>query len=257
MKEEFDELVKNGWLTEDDVQKYLSDEKMLTAMDSSTSPKKSDIFNALKKVSLKSVKVLILGKDPYPNPKDAHGLAFSSKNDVTPDSLKNIFKVLDEIYGSKLFETGYNELTHWADEGVLLLNTGLTFQKITDDTLTTKEKNSLQAKVQNENMKIWKPFVNQIIQKVLTVKDRPIVMMLWGNDAHNIVFRNIKNKEFQTHLHDRTPSIIPDTKIMILQCAHPSPLSVNTGGDFMVSAPDQFRKCDEHLGKDKIHWTKL
>ena len=257
MKNEFYELVKNGWLTEDDAKKYLSNEKIVSAMELSTSPQKHNIFNALKMVSLNSVKVLILGKDPYPNPKDAHGLAFSSKNDTTPDSLKNIFKAIDKVYGSNLFETGYNDLTNWAKEGVLLLNTGLTYQKITDETLTTKEKNNLQTRIQNENMRIWKPFVNQIVQKILTIKDRPIVMMLWGNDAHNIVFKNIKDKSYQKNLHSREVTIIPNSSIMILQCAHPSPLSVNRGGDFTTIAPKQFIECDKHLGKNKIHWTEL
>ena len=256
-KTDFYKLVQNGWLTKEEADTFINDESIIERINKCTSPQPENIFKALKSVSLDKVKVLILGKDPYPNPKDAHGLAFSSLNTTTPDSLKNIFKAIDEVYGSTLFKDEYNNLTNWVNQGVLLLNTGLTYQRVEDDTLSTKDKNNLQNKIQKDNMKVWKPFIKLILQKILTIKNRPIVMMLWGNDAHDIVFSNIKDSSFKTCLHDTKPHIIPNTSILILQCAHPSPLSVNRGGNFPILAPEQFRDCDKHLGENKIHWTNL
>ena len=106
-------------------------------------------------------------------------------------------------------------------------------------------------------MKIWRGFVNTIIKRVLSVTDRPLVLMLWGKDAHDIVFKNIKNKEFHKYKYDRGVNIIPSTSIMVLQASHPSPLAVNRGGDFPSVAPKHFEACDKHLGKDKIFWTDL
>ena len=249
IKTEFQTLVKNGWLTEEQAKIFINDENIQQAIKFSTSPSKENIFNALKMLSVNEVKVVILGKDPYPNPKDAHGLAFSSKNDITPDSLKNIFKAIDSTYNSNLFEKKQNDLTNWAKQGVLLLNTGLTFQKVED--------NSEQTKIQNRNMKIWKPFVKIILSKLLAVTDSPLVMLLWGNDAQNIVFSLIKDKNFRLKNHSRDLNIIPNTKILILQASHPSPLSVNRGGDFPYIAPKHFKACNDFLSKNKINWTNL
>lgn len=255
IKKEFNYLVENKWLTSDEAKEFMSDEKIVECMELSTSPLKQNIFRALKLVSKDSVKVVILGKDPYPNPKDAHGLAFSSLNTTTPDSLKNIFKSIDCAYGSHLFENGKNDLSKWAKEGVLLLNTGLTYQRIEGG--DKKERDLAQARIQNANMKVWKPFVKLIIKRILEIKNRPIVMLLWGNDAHNIVFSNIDNKEFQKMLHSREAVIIPNTSIMLLQTSHPSPLSVNRGGDFPTTAPEHFKICNKHLGKEKINWCEV
>lgn len=257
IEEEFETLVKNGWLTKDEAAKFISDKNITDCIEECTSPAKENIFRALKAVPLSGLNVLILGKDPYPNPKDAHGLAFSSDNPTTPDSLKNIFKAIDSAYGSTLFETAKNNLTSWVNEGVLLLNTGLTYSKITNDSLDKKERDLLQARKQNFHMKIWKPFIKIIIQKILSIKNKPIVLMLWGNDAHNIVFSNIKNKEFREYAHTRDAVIIPDTQIMLLQTSHPSPLSVNRGGDFPITAPVHFKECNKHLKDKKIHWEKV
>lgn len=253
MNKDFEILIKNGWLTKEEAELFSNNDDIKTAINNCTSPQKENIFRALKEVSLDSMRVFILGKDPYPNPKDAHGLAFSSDNKKTPDSLKNIFKAIDKSYGSHLFEQAQNNLTNWVQQGVVLLNTGLTFQKIDGDI-------NLQNKVQRQHMKVWKPFIKLVINKILSVKDRPVVMMLWGNDAHDIVFKNVKDKEFQKYNHDRgleVNVIIPGTQILLLQCSHPSPLTVNRGGDFPEIAPIHFKKCDEYLGENKIDWVNV
>lgn len=257
LEREFEILIKNGWLTKVEAEEFISDENIKKCINECTSPVKENVFRALKEVPLDKVKILILGKDPYPNPKDAHGLAFSSDNIKTPDSLKNIFKSIDLAYGSELFERSQNNLTNWVNSGVLLLNTGLTYSRVYDETLTKKERDLIQARVQSTNMRTWKPFIRLIMNKILSIKDRAIVMMLWGNEAHDIIFSNIKDREFKLNLHKRNAVIIPDTKIMLLQTSHPSPLSVNRGGDFLTTAPNHFKECDSHLGDDKVSWIDV
>ena len=138
-----------------------------------------------------------------------------------------------------LFKKKYNELTGWANQGVLLLNTSLTFEK--------KEDKKLQQQSQNYNLKLWKPFINHIIKKLLETKDRPVVMFLWGDKAQKLVENNLKNAELQDN-------------ILILKSTHPSPLSVNRGGDFPILAPQHFKLCNEFLEKysiKPIKWDKL
>ena len=248
IKKDFEILIKNGWLNNENAKKYLENEDIINAIKVSTSPKPDNIFNALKLLPFEKVKVVILGKDPYPNPNHAHGLAFSSLDNKTPDSLKNIFKAIDTAYNSNLFENAKNNLTNWVNQGVLLLNTSLTFEK--------KEDKKLQAKIQSAHAKIWKSFIREIIDKILSSNNR-IVMFLWGNDAHDLVYKSIKDKSFQQTNHLRTPQIIPSTNIMLLMASHPSPLSVNRGGDFLDITPKHFLECDKHLKENKINWISL
>ena len=143
MEKLFKELIKNGWLNETEVSRFLNDENMVRSMKESTSPSLNNIFNALNLVPYDKVKVLILGQDPYPNPLHAHGLAFSSLNKTTPGSLRNIFKALDSLYGSSLVDKKNNDLTPWAKSGVLLLNTSLTYKNTFDESLSDKEKQKI------------------------------------------------------------------------------------------------------------------
>ena len=166
----------------------------------------------------------------------------------TPDSLKNIFKAIDIAYNSNLFKNAKNDLTNWVNQGVLLLNTSLTFEK--------KEDKKQQAKRQLAHAKIWKSFTKEIIEKILSSKNK-IAMFLWGNDAHNLVYKSIKDKEFQKTNHSRTPQIIPSANIMLLMASHPSPLYVNRGGDFLEVTPNHFLECDKFLAENKINWISL
>ena len=248
IKKDFEILIKNGWLSKESADKYLNDADLIGAINVSTSPKPENIFNALKLLPLNKTHVVILGKDPYPNPNHAQGIAFSSLDKTTPDSLKNIFKAIDKAYGSNLFENAKNNLLNWVNQGVLLLNTSLTFEKTEDK--------KLQIKNQLRHTKIWKNFIKEIINKILFSKNN-MVMFLWGNDAHNMVYKLITNKEFQKTNHSRIPQIVPNTNIMLLMTSHPSPLSVNRGGDFLKSASEHFLVCDKFLAKNKIDWTRL
>ena len=157
-------------------------------------PNMYDIFNALKYTAYKDVKVVILGQDPYHGENQAHGLCFSVKKGVAqPPSLKNIFQELNRDLGCTI--PNHGELTKWANEGVLLLNTVLTVRQG-------------QA---NSHAKIgWEILTDKIIE-LLNMKDEPIVFLLWG--------RNAQSKS----------ALINNPNHLILKCAHPSPLSAYNG----------------------------
>jgi len=256
MKKLFNEIADNGWLSREEVQTFISDENIIKAINESTSPVYENIFNALKLVSYDAVKVLILGQDPYPNPLHAHGLAFSSKNSTTPGSLRNIFKAIDSLYGSNLVEKKNNDLTPWAEEGVLLLNTALTYKNVCNETLPLKDNKKNQAKEKTFHMSVWEPFINLIITKLLN-RNKKLVMLLWGGDAWNIVLKNIKKQNIVTKEYENGKVILPDKNILIMHTDHPSQVKINLGGKFLEHAPLHFAECDKFLGDNKINWINL
>ena len=152
-------------------------------------PPADDIFNAMHFTPLHEVKVVILGQDPYHNVNQAHGLSFSvpvSQKEIPP-SLQNIYKELESDLGCYIPNNGY--LKKWADEGVLLLNTVLT----------------VRAGIANSHKnKGWEQFTDNII-KVLNEREKPIVFILWGNNA-------ISKKK-----------LITNKNHLILQSVHPHP----------------------------------
>ncbi len=157
-------------------------------------PPMNDIFNALKFTSYNDTRVVILGQDPYHGYGQAHGLCFSVKDGTPPPpSLKNIFKELHNELNIPEPSTG--ELIGWAKQGVLLLNT----------TLTVRE-----ASPQSHKGKGWEILTDKIIS-ILNEKDSPIVFILWGSNAR------------------AKKSLITNPKHLILECAHPSPLSAYNG----------------------------
>ena len=176
-------------------------------------PPKDYIFNALKLTPYKDVKVVIVGQDPYHGEGEAHGLSFSVQNGIKlPPSLKNIYK---ELYDDlKIEPSEYGDLTKWAKEGVLLLNTVLTVVK---DTPASHRKLG------------WERLTDYII-KVLNNKEEPIVFILWGNFA--------KEKK----------DLITNPKHLVITSAHPSPFSARYG--FFGSRP--FSKTNEFLKKNGI-----
>lgn len=157
-------------------------------------PNADDIFNAFHLTPLSQVKVVILGQDPYHNEGQAHGLCFSVKPEVEiPPSLVNIYKELQDDLGCYIPNNGY--LVKWAKQGVLLLNTVLTVR--------AHQANSHQGKG-------WERFTDAVIQAV-NVQDRPIVFMLWGRPAQ------------------MKRSMLSNSKHLILEAPHPSPLSAYRG----------------------------
>ena len=181
-------------------------------------PNMYDIFNALKTTSYSDVKVVILGQDPYHGPNQAHGMCFSVKKGVeAPPSLKNIFKELQDGCGCSIPPHG--ELTEWAKQGVLLLNTVLTVRA---------------DQANSHANKGWEILTDQII-RLLNEKQTPIVFLLWGRNAQNKI------------------SLITNPNHLILKCAHPSPLSAYNGffGCHHFSKTNAFLK--EH-GMKEIDW---
>ena len=157
-------------------------------------PSMYDIFNALKYADYDDIKVVIIGQDPYHEPNQAHGLAFSVRDGVQfPASLNNIFKELHNDIGMPIPKSG--DLTKWAKQGVLLLNSVLTVRA---------------HQAGSHRGYGWEEFTTEIIKK-LNKRDKPVIFVLWGNDA--------KKKE----------EYITNPQHYILKSAHPSPLSAYNG----------------------------
>ena len=158
-------------------------------------PPQQDVFNALKFTPLESVKVVILGQDPYHGPDQAHGLCFSVLPGVkTPPSLVNIYKELaTDIDGFVIPEHG--TLTSWAEQGVLLLNTVLTVE---------------QGKAHSHAKWGWETFTDAVIDAV-NRHQQGVVFLLWGSHAQK------KGKHIDTSKHH------------VLSAPHPSPLSAHRG----------------------------
>ena len=182
-------------------------------------PNMNDIFNSLKAASYEDVKVVILGQDPYHEPGQAHGMAFSVMpgTDIPP-SLKNIYKeIAQDIPGFQIPSTGY--LQTWAEQGVLLLNAVLTVR--------AHQANSHKGKG-------WEVFTDRVIQLV-NDKNTPVVFMLWGANAR------AKKLLITNPLH------------LVLEAAHPSPLSAYNG----FFGCKNFSKCNDFLeksGQNPINW---
>ena len=157
-------------------------------------PDMYDIYNALRLTAYGDVKVVILGQDPYHGEGQAHGLAFSVKDGIAlPPSLRNMYKEIYEETGNVQPESG--DLTRWAKQGVLLLNTALTVRA---------------GEANSHSGKGWEIFTDCIIKK-LNEREKPVIFLLWG--------RNAKTKE----------ALITNPQHKVFTAAHPSPLSAYNG----------------------------
>lgn len=183
-------------------------------------PEEKNVFNALKLTPFESVKVVILGQDPYHGFGQAHGLSFSVQKGIPlPPSLKNIYKELQEDIGGDLPTEG--DLTHWAKQGVLLLNT----------VLTVEEGNANSHKGMG-----WERLTNRLIESLNELK-HPVIFILWGKPA--------QDKE----------KLITNPNHVILKAPHPSPLSAYRG--FFGSKP--FSRVNDILmqqGQSPIRWKE-
>lgn len=181
-------------------------------------PKTENIFNALNLVKYEDVKVVIIGQDPYHEPNQAHGLSFSVEKDTNiPPSLQNIYKELQSDLGCSIPKSG--NLTKWAKQGILLLNTVLTVRK---------------GMANSHKDKGWEEFTKRIIQ-ILNEREKPIVFILWGNCAKNL------------------EKYITNSRHKVIKSAHPSPLSCYNG--FWGSKP--FSRTNAYLeefGEKEIDW---
>lgn len=182
-------------------------------------PKGNQIFRAFNACSFENVKVVILGQDPYPTVGHAHGLCFSVDVNVKPlpKSLQNIYKELQSDIGIPMPHHG--DLSKWAEQGVLLLNTVLTVREGNPDSHANKG---------------WELFTDAVIEE-LNKRKSGVVYILWGNKAQ----RKAEN--------------VNSVNNLILKAPHPSPLSAHRG--FFGSKP--FSKTNEYLfrhGQSIINW---
>lgn len=171
-------------------------------------PKGGEWFRAMDLTPLDKVRVVILGQDPYHGPGQAHGLCFSVKPGVpTPPSLVNIYKELQSDLGIERPRHGF--LEHWAQQGVLLLNSVLTVEM---------------AKAASHQGKGWERFTDAVI-RLVNAKEEPVVFLLWGAYAQ------------------KKAAFVDGSKHLVLKAAHPSPLSAHNG--FLGCR--HFSKCNAFL----------
>ncbi|MDE7364292.1 MAG: uracil-DNA glycosylase, partial [Ruminococcus sp.] len=179
-----------------------------------------DIYNAMKLTSYDDVKCVIIGQDPYHGEGQAHGLSFSVRKGIAPPpSLVNIFKeIRDDVGVNNLGKHG--DLTKWAENGVLLLNSVLTVRA---------------NQARSHKGLGWEEFTTDVI-KILNQREKPMVFMLWGGDA--------KAKQ----------KFITNPNHCVLKSAHPSPLSAYNGffGCKHFSQANEFLKAH---GMSEIDWS--
>ena len=182
-------------------------------------PKGGEWFRAMNLTPLDKVRVVILGQDPYHGPGQAHGLCFSVKPGVPPPpSLVNIYKELQSDLGIERPRHGF--LEHWAQQGVLLLNSVLTVEI---------------AKAASHQGRGWERFTDALI-RLVNAKEEPVVFLLWGAYAQ------------------KKAAFVDTSKHLVLKAAHPSPLSAHNG--FLGCR--HFSKCNAFLeskGLAPINWA--
>lgn len=182
-------------------------------------PKGGEWFRALDLTPLDKVRVVILGQDPYHGPGQAHGLCFSVKPGVPPPpSLVNIYKELQSDLGIQRPRHGF--LEHWAQQGVLLLNSVLTVEM---------------AKAASHQKRGWEQFTDAVI-RLVNAKNQPVVFLLWGSYAQ------------------KKAAFVDSSKHMVLKSVHPSPLSAHNG--FLGCR--HFSQCNAFLeskGLEPIDWS--
>ena len=182
-------------------------------------PTVSHLFEAFNLCSYQNTRVVILGQDPYHGPGQAHGLSFSVPRGVSlPPSLKNIYKELFQDVG---LMRSSGDLSDWARQGVLLLNTSLT----------------VRAGEAGSHAVFGWPIFTKSVLNVLNARENPIVFLLWGNHAQQFT------------------SLIDERKHHVIKSAHPSPLSANRGGWFGSKPFSQTNEFLVSKGKEPIRWA--
>lgn len=210
------------WLGQEFQAEYMSALKAFLADEKAAKkviyPHSSNWFRAFELTPLASVKVVILGQDPYHGPNQAHGLCFSVQPGVpVPPSLVNIYKELASDVGFTPVQHGFLEA--WAKQGVLLLNTALTVE---------------QGNAASHRGKGWEPFTDQAIETVSRHAE-PSVFLLWGSHAR------------------QKKALIDTSRHLVLESPHPSPLAAHRGffGNRHFSKANQFLEAQ---GRSPIDW---
>lgn len=217
--EQWDELLEKEFNSE----QYLNLREFLKSEYSKYTvyPSMYDIFNSMKMTAFDDIKVVIIGQDPYHEEGQAMGLSFSVPKGIEiPPSLKNIYKEISSETGFAM--PNHGDLTGWATQGVLLLNTVLTVRK---------------GQANSHKNKGWEAFTDGIIKKI-SDKKKNVVFLLWGANARS------------------KKALIDTKKHLVLETVHPSPLSAYNG--FFGSG--HFVKTNEYLkanGQQIIDWSRL
>lgn len=230
MNEQRQVQLEPGWLAQlesefsapymQDLRQFLMQEK---ANGKVVYPSGSEYFNALNLTPFDSVKVVILGQDPYHGPGQAHGLCFSVREGVpAPPSLVNIYKEIQSDLGIPASDFHHGCLEKWAAQGVLLLNSVLTVEK---------------HKAASHQGKGWEVFTDKVIER-LSARDKPCVFLLWGSYAQ------------------KKGAVIDTARHKVFKSPHPSPLSAHRG----FFGCQHFSACNaalESLGEQPIDWRVL
>lgn len=183
-------------------------------------PPPGEYFNALNTTPLSKVKAVILGQDPYHGRGQAHGLCFSVRRGVQPPpSLLNIYRELHMDLG--ITPARHGDLTHWAEQGVLLLNSVLTVEA---------------GSAASHQGRGWEQFTDAVI-RVLNEQAEHVVFILWGSYAQ------------------RKGQIIDASRHLVLKSAHPSPMAANRGGFFGCCHFSQANAYLQEHGKSPIDWS--
>ncbi|HRE00961.1 MAG TPA: uracil-DNA glycosylase [Ilumatobacteraceae bacterium] len=205
------EFAKPYWQT---LQQFVRDERTRATV----YPPDDEVFAAIHLTPHANTRVMILGQDPYHGPNQAHGLCFSVRRGVAiPPSLVNIYNELQSDLGIE--PPGHGNLTRWAEQGVLLLNTTLTVRA---------------GQAASHQGKGWETFTDEVI-RVVDAKTDPVVFILWGSHAR------------------KKKALIDLSRHVVIESAHPSPLSAHNG--FFGSRP--FSRANAALierGRDPIDW---
>lgn len=183
-------------------------------------PDENFLFEAFNRCPFDKTRVVIIGQDPYHGTGQAHGLSFSVQQGCKiPPSLRNIFKEIQNEYATA--PPGSGDLSHWADQGVLLLNAILSVRA---------------SKPGSHRKKGWETFTDACIS-ALSAKQQHLVFMFWGRFAQ------------------KKAALIDQSKHLVLETSHPSPLSASKG----FFGCNHFLQCNEYLqshNKSTIHWAK-
>ncbi len=219
------DLLQNDWKSvlkstlESEKFTVLSEKVLQAYRDEVVFPPLNQLFEAFNQCSFENTRVILLGQDPYHGMGQAHGLSFSVPNSIPlPPSLKNIYK---ELFNDLGLMRASGDLTDWAKQGVLLLNTSLT----------------VRAGEAGSHASFPWPVFTKAVLNALNTQDKPLVFLLWGNHAQQFA------------------SMIDETKHAVIKSAHPSPLAANRGGWFGTKP---FSKTNDFLisrGMLPIRWA--
>lgn len=203
-------------------------------------PPREDIYSWSKLTPLKDVRCIIIGQDPYHGPNQAHGLAFSVKGDTKiPPSLRNIYKGVKADYPNFVIPS-HGDLTSWAKQGVLLLNTVLTVRAASANSHAGHGWERFTREVLSRAVQQHGPSISSTDARAIdSSAQRSVVMVAWGKHAERVAGQVMDTLSSKEH-----------AQVHILKGCHPSPLSAHRG----FFEQGHFKQVNELLGEERIDW---